>query len=488
MALNGSINPDTVATVNRSLVDSKGLLVAYLAHLLVPVLLVLDIVLSWAIPPSTNGIQPPAEWWHSFGPSAQVLLLACSAWIIAGLILLVASQFVGIFSANRILGPLILVYSIIVFLLLAELMLNVAPGNNHKPALWPPGREALLLPDPDLMPGVEGVGKFTGNDVGLRGPDFPVDSDDVYKIVTIGGSTTEGLYLDDTEEWSNLLMTGLNAESPDAPTWVANGGQSGRNTVDHAELVRVLPVISQAEMLIFLIGINDLGPVLSLAGKSTQTVLESVALDFGNQVTNGGERVRPSRPFFKRTELFSLVKRSSAALLDNLSPSLGVGWLGVGTGRFIEERRQLRAENPTVTLPDIQLGLEEYRARIRTLQSLCDERGLRCLYLTQPMMWRADLTPEEDSLMWFGWVDNGVDPPGYGSIKELAAAMDEFNGELLSVCLEDGLECLDLVPDVPKDTTAFYDDAHFNENGSRIIASLLTDYLSDNPPYIETSK
>jgi hypothetical protein len=183
-----------------------------------------------------------------------------------------------------------------------------------------------------------------------------------------------------------------------------------------------------------------------------------------------------------------LVKKSSAALLDNLSPSLGVGWLGVGTGRFIEERRQLRAENPTVTLPDIQLGLEEYRARIRTLQSLCDERGLRCLYLTQPMMWRADLTPEEDSLMWFGWVDNGVDPPGYGSIKELAAAMDEFNGELLSVCLEDGLECLDLVPDVPKDTTAFYDDAHFNENGSRIIASLLTDYLSDNPPYIETSK
>ena len=70
MSLNGSINRRTGATVNQSLVDSKGLLVAYLAHLLVPVLLVLDIVLSWAIPTSTNGIQPPVEWWHSFGPAA----------------------------------------------------------------------------------------------------------------------------------------------------------------------------------------------------------------------------------------------------------------------------------------------------------------------------------------------------------------------------------------------------------------------------------
>jgi hypothetical protein len=363
--------------------------------------------------------------------------------------------------------------------------MNVSPVSGTKPALWPSGREALLSTDITLMPGVEGVGKFTGNNVGLRGPDFPTDGDSVYKIVTIGGSTTEGLYLDDSEEWAHLLMTGLNARTSEISTWVANGGQSGRNTVDHAELIRVLPVINQVEMLIFMIGINDLGPVLSFGGQSTQATLEAAAIEFGNRVTNGGERDRPSLPFFKRTELFDLAKRSSASLLGQLSLSLGLGWLGVGSGRYIEERRKLRAEASTVELPDLQSGMDEYRMRIRAIAALCEERDLRCLYLTQPMMVRGDMTPEESSLMWFGWARDSSGKPGYVSTGDLAIAMDAFNDELLSVCLDDGLECFDIAPMVPKDTSAFYDDAHFNGNGSRIVASLVTDYLLSNPPFSE---
>ena len=40
-------------------------------------------------------------------------------------------------------------------------------------------------------------------------------------------------------------------------------------------------------------------------------------------------------------------------------------------------------------------------------------------------------------------------------------------------------EPFDLAAHVPRDTTAFYDDVHFNESGARIVADLVTRHLLD---------
>jgi len=218
----------------------------------------------------------------------------------------------------------------------------------------------------------------------------------------------------------------------------------------------------------------------------TQGILEANATRFRHQVLNGGRRLRPSRPYFKRTELFELAKRSSTFLLEKFSPSEGLGWLGVGPGSYIAEKRQQRAAAATVPLPDLEIGLEEYRSRILAIATECRSRGLRCLFLTQPTMWRENLTPEHNALLWFGWVRRESQPLGYLSAADLTKAMDAFNRELLSVCTRDGLECFDLASVVPKDTSAFYDDAHFNESGARIVADQLADYLSSRPPFTES--
>lgn len=119
------------------------------------------------------------------------------------------------------------IYAVILTLLLIELMLNVLPGSGQKPTLWPRGQEALLKPDPNLMPGIQEAARFTGNDVGLRGHDCPAAGASEYKIVTIGGSTTEPLYLDDSEEWPHLLIVGLNAQESDTRAWVATVVKAG---------------------------------------------------------------------------------------------------------------------------------------------------------------------------------------------------------------------------------------------------------------------
>jgi len=376
-------------------------------------------------------------------------------------------------------------FSFLILLGIFEAGLQITSAGDNEPALWPPGQEALLEPDPKLVPGIFGPGTFTGNDVGLRGLDYPVD-DSVFKIIAVGGSTTESLYLDDTEEWTRVLSDRLNLKQDNVEVWSANAGQSGRNAIDHRELLSVLPVLDEADLLVFLVGINDLQPSFSMEGASTQRFLDLNAVEFIRQVQNGGKRQRPPRPYFKRTELFNLLKRSSAGIIDDIAPASVLTRFGVGPGGFFEAKREQRASADIAALPDLTIGLQEYRERLAMLADECDNRELRCLFVTQPSMWRADLSEYEKSLLWFGWVRGTDEPLGYVSVSDLAIAMDRYNQTLLDLCEDEGLECFDLAEVVPKDITSFYDDVHFNESGSRIVADSLSEYLLSTSPFSTT--
>lgn len=453
--------------------------VAFLAQLVVPLLFVADLTTAWWV----NG----SLWWYGFGATGQAVFVFCIFWIVTVLALYFLGRYANWFSLAWLKGPLVAVYSVVFALVVLELFLQVLPQGEIKPALWPPVRQALLEPDPKLMPGVHGDSTFTGNSVGIRGPELPElnDRDQVYKIVTVGGSTTESLYLDDSEEWPHLIMKSLNAAQETNPVWVGNAGQSGRNAVDHLELMRTLPILDEADLLIFLLGLNDLQPTLAFEGETTQAVLEDNAAKFGRQVLKGGGYPRPVFPVFKRLDLFERTKTSSAAAMASLGSSLVLGRVGVGPGSYIDLRRQMRASAPTVSLPDLQLGMEEYRLRIEDIVQECESKGIRCLYLTQPSMWRSDLDEDEKKLLWFGWVGREFDPIGYVTARDAGAAMDSYNQELLNICERGGLECLDLAAAVPKDVSSFYDDVHFNEEGARTVSSFLTEYLLSTPPFSE---
>ena len=60
--------------------------------------------------------------------------------------------------------------------------------------------------------------------------------------------------------------------------------------------------------------------------------------------------------------------------------------------------------------------------------------------------------------------------------------MSLFNEALLTVCRINSLECYDLASAIPKDTTAFYDDCHFNEGGARLVAQFLTERVLKSAP------
>src|SRR2546426_8052686 len=79
------------------------------------------------------------------------------------------------------------------------------------------------------------VTHHTKNALGFRGPDPPRDWASRFTLLTVGGSTTECLFLSDGKTWSDQLARRLAAIRAD--TWVNNAGLDGQSTFGHLMLV-----------------------------------------------------------------------------------------------------------------------------------------------------------------------------------------------------------------------------------------------------------
>ena len=68
----------------------------------------------------------------------------------------------------------------------------------------------------------------------------------------------------------------------------------------------------------------------------------------------------------------------------------------------------------------------------------------------------------------------------YYSAEALAGAMKIYNTELIDVCNDLAVECIDLAESIPRETVYFYDDAHFTESGAQAVATVIADYMLSN--------
>lgn len=104
---------------------------------------------------------------------------------------------------------LLLCFSVAFALLLGESALQFALYSIHNKGYYfmPPRHKAVFRPQPSIMPGISGDSNFYTNSNGVRGDEFT--DQDTYRIMAIGGSTTECAYLDQPETWTHLLQESL---------------------------------------------------------------------------------------------------------------------------------------------------------------------------------------------------------------------------------------------------------------------------------------
>src|SRR5437867_7087180 len=106
-------------------------------------------------------------------------------------------------------------------------VLPSASGNGYY--IRRPHLRIVFTPYQDVMPGISGESQFITNSQGIRGDD-PAPQD-TYRILALGGSTTECGYLDQARTWPYLLQRNQNESSKNQKVWVGNAGLSATTDV-----------------------------------------------------------------------------------------------------------------------------------------------------------------------------------------------------------------------------------------------------------------
>jgi lysophospholipase L1-like esterase len=346
------------------------------------------------------------------------------------------------------------------------------PLQADRHYVWPPNLDTTFEPNPAIMPGVAGPAHFVTNNRGIRGDDL--SDEQRIRILAVGGSTTECLYLATHEAWPMLLQQKL-ADRTGAGVWVGNTGKSGQTTYGHIEVVRhLLAELPGIDMILVLPGVNDVSLHLA-SGRGFEPddpVLARNAFF---------ARYEAELPFYRRTALWALIDRTLSQ--EDTPKQKRVGNDLTGLNYDLWRRWRAEAREIVSQMPDLRMALDAYERNLNAMVDLAEQRSVSIVLMTQPALWRQDLTPEESALLWFGWVGPRGERPNYTyyDVDVLAEAMALFNARLLQVCRERRLDCIDLDRHVPRTLESFYDDVHFNEAGSRRVAEIVAQHLERMP-------
>ncbi len=372
--------------------------------------------------------------------------------------------------------------SLLLSLGLVEAGLRVYLPPADKYFVRHPNIHSIFKPYPGVMPGISGESHFITNTDGIRGAAMPVG--EYYRILTFGGSTTECLYLDQSEAWPQLVQDRLNRPDPKLPVWVGNVGKSGNTSREHIlQFQHLLAQYPSLDTALLLVGGNDLNLRLARGDGYTPDYLADRGMLplLQRNAFRVLPRYNPNAPYYEQT--------GSWRLLDALQPASAPAPLVPdfevedSAGKVYNKRRLERKNAPVVTeLPDLTSGLDEYSRNLNQIIDLAQAHRVRLILLTQPSMYRPNLSQAEQDLLWFGWSSGRK---FYYSVEAMAQGIALYNQKLLEVCRQRQVECLDLAAALPKDATIFYDDLHFNENGAAQVAQVIADYLLSRPPFKE---
>ena len=286
----------------------------------------------------------------------------------------------------------------------------------------------------------------TGNSLGMRGSELPTTP--VFKVITIGGSTTHNLYVPDGKTWPDILGQKLKNKYDDI--WLNNAGMSGHSTFGHIVLMKDYIVSLKPNMVIFLIGTNEMERDFSGA--------------FGSFFNDDGSYVNFIKDFLYKSELIGLLvnlKRAYSAHKVNIVHGMDYD-VTQETHRVISDEyrlEKLRKQKPY---------LQGFKDRLLKLIKISRDNNIIPIFITQPLLVgnQIDPTTGVDLSTVLGYLDTN------GSL--LWEVMELYNDITRKVGIDNSVRVIDLAEKMPKDSKYFRDLAHFTIEGSEKIAEIVS--------------
>jgi len=353
----------------------------------------------------------------------QVRLIAMNLLVLLALALMAEALF-GQWTAASPLGRLAVPRNI-------SITISAAP-------LYPGGREFVYRRDP----------------MGFRGPG--VDPARI-GVLTIGGSTTNQLYLPEEATWQAVLERSLRRAGHEVV--VANAGIDGQSTVGMiADLDLWFPNVPQLKprLVLAYVGINDVykvGPARAQAAGDEEA----------RQILRDNLRFSGLRSEFEQrsalvrlwTTVTGSVQASHARLRHHATD-------------FSQARWTDQPAQPVWRAEQMELNVAAYKDRLVRIAGLIQRLGAVSVFVTQT---RADYRLDNGRLT--GIVDangpNGVDR---------GRALARFNAATMEVCRALHVPCLDLASELRFIEGDFYDYEHNTPQGAEKIGKWLAGKLA----------
>ena len=288
--------------------------------------------------------------------------------------------------------------------------------------------------------------RYTRDQYGLRGNFWSPREVD---LLTVGGSTTNQLYIGDGETWQDELERQFKAAG--MPLTIANAGVDGQSTFGHlADFVHWFPHVPglRPKYILFYVGLNDY---------------------FFSEDTDGGipePNVGPGEPrslvqeIRDRSILWYLWRRLVGLYrIENLDMSHRVVHF---------EKLKFLTQGNIRNYPKITSGAcRGYGKRLRLLAQAAKDLGAKPIFVTQPSRhYRfvgAELQGIDKDFPFGGEAANGVD--FYNIIRR-------YDKTLVEVCTEVGGICIDLDKTGWEDQD-FYDYVHMTPAGAKKLAKVM---------------
>ena len=329
------------------------------------------------------------------------------------------------------------------------------------------------MPSPSIMPGISGKAIFKNNSQGLRGTEIPA-RDKAYRILCVGGSTTECLYLDQSETWTTLLAGDLAAKLPSKPVWSAGAGMSGTDAAQHLELLKEAAIINEMNCVVLLAGVNDMAKELNRTHKSLfagrRTRVHNQAAQAKEEAEQEDREAKGA--WWAHLAMFRRIE-TAVQKAGQTEPLMAEDVLG----RRYEARRQARMDAAKESeAPDLTGALTDYASRLQAIVDTLRAKRIRPVLVTQPVLWKKEGNPpEEERLFWFGLVPG--EPIKFLSTPKLRESMDRYNDVMKHVAAKNQVEVVDLSPMSGKKEN-FADDCHFSEAGALEVSRRVADVIS----------
>jgi lysophospholipase L1-like esterase len=273
----------------------------------------------------------------------------------------------------------------------------------------------------------------------------------------VGGSTTECFDLAEDKTWPHDL--GVNLRRDFKPLWLNNAGLSGNSTFGHYILMQDYLVKLKPKVVIFLVGINDLG----IRGER----------DFDQRIQ--GVNFRSLERFLASAAVHSELATAALNLYRYYFP----------TSVMINNQNDPQ-EIDFKKLPHFQVSdaaraaiikdhqdhyLRPYKARLEKLMAICREHNIMPVLLTQPVLYGEGVDAASGVDLGHRFVAKDMDGATAWQVLEL------YNGVTREVGRERGVLVIDLAREMPKNPAYYYDLMHYTNAGAARMADIIATHL-----------